>query len=132
MIYAFTQVTILYVARYCTHWINRCVNMLPDKMRYINTHTHTQLHTHTRGRGEEGDPTWLEHTLEIKDDQNKGSQTGGKNHPAYPVHPHQFAQSLFHFGTERGWRRLAAARFVLLWEKRKAGLSEAPGALAWY
>lgn len=30
------------------------------------------------GRGEERDPTWLEHTLEIKDDQNKGSQTGGE------------------------------------------------------
>ncbi len=43
----------------------------------------------------------MEHTLEIKDDQNKGSETGGKYHPAYPAHPHQFAQSLFHDGTER-------------------------------
>lgn len=55
----------------------------------------------TSERGEDEDPTWLEHTLEIKDDQNKRSQTGGKYHPAYPAHPHQFAQSLFHVGTER-------------------------------
>lgn len=48
------------------------------------------------GHGQETDPTWLEHTLEIKDDQNKGSQTGGENHPANPAHPHQVSQSLFH------------------------------------
>lgn len=46
--------------------------------------------------GEEKYPTWLEHTLEIKDDQDKGSQTGGENHPADPAHPHQVAQSLLH------------------------------------
>lgn len=50
------------------------------------------------GRGADRDPTWLEHTLEIKDDQNKGSQTGGEYHPAYPAHPHQVTQSLFHAG----------------------------------
>ncbi|KAK2883334.1 hypothetical protein Q8A73_022267 [Channa argus] len=59
---------------------------------------------------EERNPTWLEHTLEIKDDQNKGSQTSGKYHPAYPAHPHHFAQSLFHGGTVV--RLEGAARFV--------------------
>lgn len=48
------------------------------------------------GHGGETDPTWLEHTLEIKDDQNKGSQTGGANHPANAAHPHQVSQSLLH------------------------------------
>lgn len=76
--------------------------------------------THTREK-EQRDPTWLKHTLEIKDDQNKGSQTSGKYHPAYPAHPHQFAQSLFHGGTER---LEDAARFVREW---RVGLSEAPG-----
>lgn len=80
----------------CQHATRR-----PDKMPYINIHTHIAIHTHIRQRGEEGDPTWLEHTLEIKDDQNKGSQTGGKYHPAYPAHPHQFAKSLFHDGAEK-------------------------------
>ncbi len=73
------------------------------------THTHTRSCTHIQERSEEGDPTWLEHTLEIKDDQNKGSQTGGKYHATYPAHPHQFAQSLFHDGPER---LEGAARFV--------------------
>lgn len=50
---------------------------------------------------EERGLTWLEHTLEIKDDQNKGSQTGGEYHAAYPAHPHQVAQSLFHGRTRR-------------------------------
>lgn len=86
-------------------------------MPYIN------IHTHIRARGEETDPTWLEHTLEIKDDQNKGSQTSGKYHPAYPAHPHQFAQSLFHGGTER---LKAAARFV---GNEGPVLSESSGAL---
>lgn len=72
-------------------------------------------------KGEEKHPTWLEHTLEIKDDQNKGSQTGGEYHPAYPAHPHQVTQSLFH-----DWE--AAARFG--GTRRAAGLSgslEVPG-----
>lgn len=64
-----------------------------------HTHTRRQSQARTRERSEE-DPTWLEHTLDIKDDQNKGSQTSGKHHPAYPAHPHQLAQSLFHVGTE--------------------------------
>jgi len=52
---------------------------------------HTQRYNTCERKRREGAPTWLEHTLEIKDDQNKGSQTSGKNHPAYPAHPHQFA-----------------------------------------
>lgn len=75
-------------------------------MRYQRSRAHTHTASHSeRGKnkrrlGVKGGPTWLEHTLEIKDDQNKGSQTGGKNHPANPAHPHEFAQSLFHDGTE--------------------------------
>lgn len=41
-------------------------------------------------------PTWQEHTLEIKDDQDKRSQTCGEDHPANPAHPHQVEQHLFH------------------------------------
>lgn len=92
----------------------RRARRLPGRMQFINTHSHTR-------EKEQRDPTWLKHTLEIKDDQNKGSQTSGKYHPAYPAHPHQFAQSLFHGGTER---LEDAARFVREW---RAGLSEAPG-----
>ncbi|KAL7828151.1 hypothetical protein AOLI_G00313030 [Acnodon oligacanthus] len=59
----------------------------------------------TRSITERGAPTWLEHTLEIKDDQNAGSQTSGQRHPADPTHPHQVQERLFH-----GWRSEAERR----------------------
>lgn len=76
-------------------------NNTQSQIKRARTHSSAFQERGNQSReGVEGSPTWLEHTLEIKDDQNKGSQTGGKNHPANPAHPHEFAQSLFHDGTE--------------------------------
>lgn len=41
-------------------------------------------------------PTWVQHTLEIEDDQDKGSQASGQHHPADSVHPHHFQQRWLH------------------------------------
>lgn len=41
-------------------------------------------------------PTWVQHTLEIEDDQDKGSQASGQRHPANSVHPHHFQQRRLH------------------------------------
>lgn len=41
-------------------------------------------------------PTWVQHTLEIEDDQDKGSQASGQHHPADSVHPHHFQQRRLH------------------------------------
>lgn len=41
-------------------------------------------------------PTWVQHTLEIEDDQDKGSQASGQHHPANSVHPHHFQQRRLH------------------------------------
>lgn len=59
-----------------------------------------------RGRAREGKniqqnhanapPTWVQHTLEIEDDQDKGSQASGQHHPANSVHPHHFQQRRLH------------------------------------
>lgn len=68
-------------------------NQIHEPTRKSGTSSRATLRA---GHGEERHPTWLEHTLEIKDDQDKGSQTGGENHPADPAHPHQVAQSLLH------------------------------------
>lgn len=70
------------------------------------------------GHGRVTDPTWLEHTLEIKDDHNKGSQTGGENHPANAAHPHQVTKSLFHGRCSLAWGRAALLDSPGLWRYR--------------
>lgn len=123
VIYAFTSRKYqLFIGRITVQPEQIDVSACQEAARQDAIHQHTLTHPREK---EQRDPTWLKHTLEIKDDQNKGSQTSGKYHPAYPAHPHQFAQSLFHGGTER---LEDAARFVREW---RAGLSEAPG-LWWY
>lgn len=72
------------------------------------------------GHGEERHPTWLEHTLEIKDDQDKGSQTGGEKHPADPAHPHQVAQSLLHGRAAARW----VGTLLRCWTLRDSGGAE--------
>ena len=98
--------------------LHRLDKWMCQRARRCRTGSHTHIRTRERQKRH---PTWLEHTLEIKDDQNKGSQTSGKYHPAYPAHPHQFSQSLFH-GGRGGWGG-GAARSVRGWK--------APG-LCWY
>ncbi|MEJ1277156.1 hypothetical protein NN561_008069 [Cricetulus griseus] len=59
-------------------------------------------------------PTWVQHTLEIEDDQDKGSQASGQHHPANSVHPHHFQQRRLHgfvlaAGTRLSGRRVRSA-----------------------
>lgn len=65
------------------------------------TVTDCDTHSHALSAGKRGALTGVEQTLEVEDDQNKGSQTSGENHPADPAHPHQLTQSLLHGGTDR-------------------------------
>lgn len=82
-------------------------------------------------------PTWVQHTLEIEDDQDKGSQASGQHHPANSVHPHHFQQRRLHgfvlaAGTGVSGRRARGAGAGTLQRgaesrRRRAGLGRARG-----
>lgn len=80
---------------------NKSIDVSTVKVAHENA-TDQRAHSDLRDR-DKRNPTWLEHTLEIKDDQNKRSQTCGEYHPANPAHPHQFEQSLFHGSRRLCW-----------------------------
>lgn len=86
--------------------ISTCHNRVGTGQQWGRHRSMNTSHT-TNSRETEILPTWLEHTLEIKDDQNKRSQTSGEYHPAYSAHPHQLEQSLFH-----GWQGMTVADFL--------------------
>lgn len=97
--------------------ISTCHNRVGTGQQWGRHRSMNTSHT-TNSRETEILPTWLEHTLEIKDDQNKRSQTSGEYHPAYSAHPHQLEQSLFH-----GWQGMTVADFLCVGRSEHRGLA---------
>lgn len=54
-------------------------------------------------------PTWVQHTLEIEDDEDEGAHGSDQDHPAHPVHPHYFQHRRLH-GVVRRRRKGGGAR----------------------